>query len=145
MKSNSKGPPGLMLAIGVPKGGGKGAPPGPGPGPDGAGPDDAGAPSGVPTTDTVPLDALAMPDAEDGDQMANPQVGDPVTYTVEGHVASIDGDNATVTRDSINGKSLEGPGDSEPSEDPSQGNQDDQADQNERGALGGMADTMGHL
>ena len=57
----------------------------------------------------VPLAALATPD--EGDQMANPEVGDMVSYQVEGKIARIDGDDAFVTAEKVNGEPLdEAPG-----------------------------------
>lgn len=46
-----------------------------------------------------------MPD--EGEQMANPEVGDPVSYQVEGKVTRVEGDMAYVQADSINGKPVD--------------------------------------
>ncbi len=50
----------------------------------------------------VPLAALAMPG--DDQTMNKPAEGDPVEFRVEGKVTRIDGDNAYVMPDSINGQ-----------------------------------------
>lgn len=70
----------------------------------------AGAPAVMPPApvnmpDRVPLMALAMPD--DGEQMATPAVGDLVNYQVTGRITSIEGEQAIVQRDSVNGQPLE--------------------------------------
>lgn len=72
--------------------------------------------------DCVPLSALQMPD--ESEQMQAPEVGDKVQYTVEGTVARIDGDEAYVDRDTINGQPFDnkGPGD----QNPAQSDQDSQ-------------------
>lgn len=57
--------------------------------------------------DCVSLASLAMPDEEQGDQMANPEVGDKVNYMVDGTVTRIEGDNAYVKREAVNGKPVE--------------------------------------
>jgi len=53
-------------------------------------------------SDRVPLSALAVPD--EGEQMAPPEPGDKVQYTVEGTVESVEGDQAVVRREAINGE-----------------------------------------
>ena len=50
----------------------------------------------------VPLEALAMP--EEGDQLANPEPGDLVSYTVEGKVTRVEGQKAYVEPETVNGK-----------------------------------------
>jgi hypothetical protein len=91
--------------------------------------------------DCISLSSLAMPDAENGDQMANPTVGDKVNYQVEGTVTRIEGDNAYVKRETINGQPVDDE-DSEAGEDP---NAPDSDDDQEREQLGGMADQMGGM
>lgn len=90
--------------------------------------------------DCVPLKSLAMPDAENGDQMANPEVGDRVGYQVEGTVTRIEGEDAYVKRESING---------EPVDDSDENNSDQSGqpagDDQERQELGGMADQLGGM
>lgn len=88
--------------------------------------------------DCVPLSALAMPDADNGDQMANPEPGDKVSYTVDGAVTRIEGGNAYVKRDAVNGQPVGSP------ESTSDGDQLDE-DGDERGALGDMAGQMGGM
>lgn len=56
--------------------------------------------------DCVPLSALNLPD--DTEQMQAPEEGDKVQYTVEGTVTRIEGDNAYIKRESINGQPVEG-------------------------------------
>jgi hypothetical protein len=56
------------------------------------------------TEQCVPLESLAMP--EEGEQMANPEVGDVVSYTVEGKVTRIEGGKAYVEPTAINGKPM---------------------------------------
>jgi|SRR5580704_3568772 hypothetical protein len=92
-------PKGLMLAIGLPKGGGPEDEPG----------EDGGAPESgqQPHEDCVPLDVLSMPDSDNGDQMAPPGVGDAVQYTVEGKVTAIKGGNACIERTAINGQPID--------------------------------------
>lgn len=45
-----------------------------------------------------------MPD--ETEQMQSPEVGDKVQYTVEGTVSRIDGDEAYVKRDTVNGQPI---------------------------------------
>ena len=53
----------------------------------------------------VPLAALQQPD--DQEALVTPEVGDMVTYTVEGRVSRIEGDVAVVTAESANGKPMQ--------------------------------------
>jgi hypothetical protein len=57
------------------------------------------------TENIIPLSALAVPDQ--GEAMQRPEPGDKVQYTVEGEVKSIEGDNAVVEIEAINGQSVE--------------------------------------
>lgn len=50
----------------------------------------------------VPAAALAVPD--EGEQMAAPEVGDKVTYTVEGKVTRVEGEQVYVAPETINGE-----------------------------------------
>lgn len=50
----------------------------------------------------VPVAALQQPD--DQEALVTPEVGDMVSYTVEGRVSRIEGDAAVVTVESVNGK-----------------------------------------
>ena len=54
----------------------------------------------------VPVAALQQPD--DTEALVTPEVGDVVSYTVEGRVTRIEGDAAVVTVESANGKPLQG-------------------------------------
>lgn len=54
------------------------------------------------TEQRVPVEALAMPGEDE--QLNNPEVGDPVSYQVEGKVAALEGDQAVVTVATVNGK-----------------------------------------
>lgn len=59
----------------------------------------------VPTTGasiTVPITALAMPGEDE--MMNNPGVGDMVHFHVEGKVGKIEGENAVVNLETVNGK-----------------------------------------
>ncbi len=130
-----------MVAIGVPKGG-AGSDAGAGT-PDSSDGNDAQEPqdqSDGGNEDCVSLSALAMPDPDNGDQMAPPQVGDRVTYTVEGTVTRVDGEEAYVKRETINGQPVE----PSPDDSGAPGDQD-QADQDEREQLGDMAGQMGGM
>jgi hypothetical protein len=53
----------------------------------------------------VPLDALAMPGEDE--QLTNPEPGDPVTFNVGGKVSRVEGSNAYVTPETVNGKPVE--------------------------------------
>ena len=50
----------------------------------------------------VPVAALQQ--ADDADQLVTPEVGDVVSYTVEGKISRIEGDKAYVTVETANGK-----------------------------------------
>jgi hypothetical protein len=133
--------PGLMVAIGLPKGG---------PAPDAGAQQDSegmGAAEGSMSDSEVcvPLSALAMPDGENGDQMANPEVGDKVTFTVDGAVTRIEGDNAYVEPEAVNGQPVEGEAGEEQGDDQAPENQADQADSQERADLQSQAGQMGPL
>lgn len=86
---------------------------------DGQGPDAAlilapEAGGGMDSTEQcVPVDALAMPD--DGEQLTPPAAGDRVSYQVEGKVTRIDGKNAYVQPETVNGQPIES-GKAEPNE-----------------------------
>ena len=64
----------------------------------------SGSPSPASTTVTVPLSALASPGEDE--QMQTPAVGDLVQFQYEGKIASVQGDNAVVALESVNGKPL---------------------------------------
>lgn len=133
-------PQGLMVAIGMPKGGADAGDQGADQdGRDGEGYDKGDNDNS--NEDCVALSSLAMPDPDNGDQMANPEVGDRVTYTVEGTVTRIEGEDAYVKRETINGQPVSG----QSNEDEGPGDQEDQADQDERNQLGGMAQGMGGM
>lgn len=87
---SDKGPD-LMVAIGAEPGATRTGQQSTGP--------DAGAMNGE---DCVPLAALNLPD--NTEQMQSPEQGDKVQYTVEGTVTRIEGDNAYIKRDTINGQ-----------------------------------------
>jgi hypothetical protein len=118
MKNKSNAGPGLIVALGSPSddagkmgvgSAGGGALDAPGAG---ALPGDVNALSDAANTDTVPVSMLAMPD--DQEQMQPPDVGDVVNYQVTGKVVAIEGDYATVQRQSINGQELPGAEDGSP-------------------------------
>lgn len=94
--------------------------------------------SAMGSEDCVPLSSLAMPDADNADQMANPEVGDKVNYQIEGTVTRIEGDNAYVKRDAINGDPVEGSGEDD-------GQAEPDADDQEGSDLRGMAEKMGGM
>jgi hypothetical protein len=52
----------------------------------------------------VPVAALQQPD--DSEQLVTPEVGDAVSYTVEGKISRIEGDKAYVTVETANGKPI---------------------------------------
>ena len=89
--------------------------------------------------DCVPLSALAMPDSENGDQMASPEVGDKVTYSIDGTVTRIEGSNAYVKRDSVNGEPVDEKADSEDAGDQSSESSDGSALRDEAQGMGGMS------
>ena len=51
---------------------------------------------------SVPLEALASPGEDD--KLVNPEIGDLVQFQTEGKVTRIEGDNAFVGVESVNGK-----------------------------------------
>lgn len=53
----------------------------------------------------VPLSALAAEGADDS-QTVSPAVGEPVEFTAAGKVSRVDGENAYVTLESVNGAPL---------------------------------------
>ena len=53
----------------------------------------------------VPVAALQQPD--DQEALVTPEVGDVVSYTVEGRVSRIEGETAFVTVESANGKPIQ--------------------------------------
>jgi len=55
-----------------------------------------------PNEQAIPLAALQQPD--ETEQLVTPEVGDMVTYTVEGKISRIEGDRAFVTVESANGQ-----------------------------------------
>lgn len=61
----------------------------------------------LPTTNEqrVPVAALQQPD--DQEALVTPEVGDMVSYTVEGRVSRIEGEAAIVTVESANGKPIQ--------------------------------------
>lgn len=63
----------------------------------------------------VPVAALQQPD--DSDQLVTPEVGDLVSYTVEGKISRIEGDKAYVMVETANGKSIDDEKNETPDED----------------------------
>jgi hypothetical protein len=63
----------------------------------------------------VPVAALQQPD--DSEQLVTPEVGDAVSYTVEGKVSRIEGDKAYVTVETANGKPIADEKENEPNAD----------------------------
>jgi hypothetical protein len=104
MKHKMNAGPGLIVALGAPSddAGKMGLDTDAGARPDARG---ARALPGDVNMDTVPLDLLSMPD--DQEQMQPPEVGDVVNYQVTGKVVAIEGDDAKVQRQSINGQELQ--------------------------------------
>lgn len=68
-------------------------------------PEPTQAPTNTAIDDTLPIDSLAVPDEDE--QMVAPEVGDRVTYTVEGRVVSVNGNQAVIRRESVNGRPVE--------------------------------------
>ncbi len=62
----------------------------------------------------VPVAALQQPD--DTEALVTPEVGDLVSYTVEGRVTRLDGDAAVVTVESVNGQPTAAPAEAMPPE-----------------------------
>jgi hypothetical protein len=63
----------------------------------------------------VPVVALQQPD--DSEQLVTPEVGDVVSYTVEGKISRIEGDKAYVTVETANGKPIADEKENEPNAD----------------------------
>jgi len=63
----------------------------------------------------VPVAALQQPD--DSEQLVTPEVGDAVSYTVEGKISRIEGDKAYVTVETANGKPIADEAEKEPNAD----------------------------
>lgn len=63
------------------------------------------APMPASAEDRVPVAALAMPD--ENEQMTEPEVGDKVSYTIEGTVSRVEGANAWVKRETVNGQPVD--------------------------------------
>jgi len=55
----------------------------------------------------LPASALAMPDGENQEELASPEVGDTVDYQVQGKVSRVEGGNVYVMPTSINGNPVE--------------------------------------
>ena len=72
--------------------------------------------------DCVPVEALAMPD--EGDQMQPPAVGDMVNYQVTGKISRIEGNQAYVTRKTVNGQEIHAEPDADDAGGPSDGDAD---------------------
>jgi hypothetical protein len=53
----------------------------------------------------IPLSSLSQPDEQDN--MQAPAVGDPVTFTAEGTISRIDGDNAYIQPTAVNGQKID--------------------------------------
>lgn len=68
-------------------------------------------PTPATTENIIPLATLASPD--DGEQMVEPAEGDLVTYQVEGRVQRIEGGNAVVLVESINGQPIKAEADTD--------------------------------
>ena len=64
--------------------------------------------------DRVPLSALA--NADESNQMTTPAVGDRVSYSVDGKIIRIEGDQAFIQKESVNGQELKADAES-PAED----------------------------
>lgn len=65
-------------------------------------------------SDSVPLDSLSQPD--ENEAMTAPEVGDKVTYTKEGTVSRIVGNQAFVNVTHVNGQELPAAAEPEPGE-----------------------------
>jgi hypothetical protein len=78
---------------------------------------------------TVPLDLLS----EDG---VPPAQGDKVSYSVDGTVQSVSGDNADVKIDAVNGQPVEGSAGEEAGESPAEETAEDQQESKGPGASG---------
>jgi hypothetical protein len=63
----------------------------------------------------VPLSSLGQPDEQDN--MQPPAVGDPVTFTTEGTISRVEGDNAYITPTAVNGQKIENSAPAMPEED----------------------------
>lgn len=63
---------------------------------------EAEQPAGQASEQCVPLESLAMPGEDE--KLNNPEVGDPVSYQVEGKVTRISGEMAYVAPATVNGK-----------------------------------------
>lgn len=61
--------------------------------------------SPAPMEDSVSLAALAMPN--EGEQLETPQIGDRVSYQVEGTISRIEGDRAFVAKEAVNGQPVD--------------------------------------
>lgn len=75
--------------------------------------------------DCVPVEALAMPD--EGEQMETPDVGDLVNYQVTGKVTRIEGGQAYVKRETVNGQEIHAEPDADDKGGPSDGDADNMA------------------
>ena len=140
-KTSNTGP-GLIVALGAPGGSATGQ--------DAAGKLGDGGPlphgrGSVSTNmDMVPLNLLSMPD--DQDQMQPPEVGDVVNYQVTGKVVAIEGGNATIQRQSINGQDLpDGEPDETNSDNDNPQNANASANDDEGQSLRGQAAGIGML
>ena len=79
-------------------------------------------PAMAPMEDSVPLAALAMPD--EGDQMQPPVVGDVVNYQVTGKISRIEGGQAFVSKQTVNGQEIHAEPDADDAGGPSDGDAD---------------------
>ncbi len=85
----------------------------------------------------VPIGALATLD--EGEQMTPPEVGDKVSYTVEGKVTRIVGDQAYVQPESVNGEPVDQAQDKPEASPEEQESQDFAKLQEEAGQVGPMS------
>lgn len=60
----------------------------------------------APSEICVPLDSLTMGSGEDSSSTVAPEVGDPVDFSATGTVSRVEGGNAYLTLESVNGKPL---------------------------------------